>query len=125
MYHYVTQLKTRRKEFEGEAREDTKFKYLDLLIKYIKITYITITTRLTSNLKNDEIIFDLLPFLFQPNKIIYTTILDAQQPACFRYKFDKETITDNGIRYFYMIYRYLNFNGVFSEALTTLRISIF
>jgi hypothetical protein len=57
---------------------------------------------------------------------IYTTILDAKKPACFRYESGKEKITDSGIKYFHVVCRYLNFNGhVFGETSTAMGIPAF
>jgi hypothetical protein len=67
LYHYVIQLETSRKEFKGKAGEKTKCKHFDLLMKYIKITYITIKSRIILNLEYNEITFDLFPFLFKFN----------------------------------------------------------
>jgi len=125
LYHYVTQLETRRKELEGKASESAKFKHLDLLVEYIKTTYATTKSRLASNLKNSEITFDLLPFLFKPNQTIHTTILDARKPACFRYESGKERTTEKGIRYFHVVCRYLNYDGLFGETSALLGISAF
>lgn len=57
--------------------------------------------------------------------MIYTTILDAEKPACFRYDFGKERMT-NGVTYFHVECAYLDFNGqVFGEVSTALGIRIF
>jgi hypothetical protein len=87
-------------------------------MNYIKITYATIISRLILNFKNRKITYDLLPFLFKFNKIIYTIILDAQKPAYFRYEFDKKKIINNGIKYFHIICRYLNFNEQIFEEIS-------
>jgi hypothetical protein len=68
-------------------------------------------SRLASNLKNNEITFDLLPFQFKPNQTIYTTILDARKPAYFRYESGKKKITEKEIKYFHVTCRYLNYDG--------------
>ena len=69
--------------------------------------------------------FDLLSFLFKLNDIVYTTILNIYMPAYFRYESDKEKTTKSGIKYFYVIYRYLNWDRVFNETSTALGILIF
>jgi hypothetical protein len=78
-----------------------------------------------SLLKNREITYDLLWALFKPNMKIYTTILDAEKPACFRYDFGSERTT-NGVPYFHVECAYLDFNGqVFGEVSTALGIRAF
>jgi len=95
-------------------------------MEYIKTTYTTTKSRLASNLKNSEITFDLLPFLFKPNQIIHTTILDARKPACFRYESGKEKTTEKEIKYFHVTCRYLNYDGqVFGETPAALGILAF
>jgi hypothetical protein len=72
-----------------------------------------------------EITYDLVWALFKLNIIIYTTILNAEKPACFRYDSGKERTT-NRVTYFYVEYRLLDFNWqVFSEVSTALGIRTF
>ena len=57
--------------------------------------------------------------------MIYTNILNAKKPACFIYDSSKKRII-NGVTYFYVKCRLLDFNGqVFGEVLTALKIRIF
>jgi hypothetical protein len=57
--------------------------------------------------------------------MIYTTILDAEKPACFRCDSGKEKTT-NGVTYFHVECRLLDFNGqVFGEVSTALGIRTF
>ena len=64
--------------------------------------------------------------LFKPNTNIYTTILDAEKPACYRYNSGKEQITNGGTPYFHVECHCLDFNGqVFGEVSTALGIRNF
>jgi hypothetical protein len=125
LYHYVPELEAYRTELENHTHHDAKLKHLDLLVRYICTTYASIKSRLASLLKNREITYDLVWALFKPNTMIYTTILDAEKPACFMYESGKEKTT-NGATYFHVECRLLDFNGqVFGEVSTALRIRAF
>ena len=126
MYHYVHELGAHRTELEDNTHGDVKLKHLNLLVEYIHTTYASTTSRLASLLKNREITYDLLWALFKPNTTIYTTILDAEKPACYRYNVGKERATTTGITYFHVECRYLDFNGqVFGEVSTALGMGTF
>lgn len=79
-----------RTELTIDGHNDAKLKHLTLLMDYIKTTYASITSHLKWYLKNQKIMYDLLWALFKPNAAIYTTILDMEKPACFRFDFSKE-----------------------------------
>lgn len=92
-----------------------------MLVNYMRSAYASIMTRLASLLKNREIIYDLLWALFKPNVNMYTTILDAEKPACYRYDSGKQKTTTSGVLYLYVECRCLDFKGqVFGEVLTAL-----
>lgn len=98
-------------ELEDSTYHDAMLKHLNLLIKYIRTAYASTTSRLTSLLTNREITYDLLWALFKPNVNMYTTILDAEKPAYYRYNSGKQKITNGGVPYFHVECRYLDFNG--------------
>ena len=126
MYHYVLELEAHQTELENGTHHDAKLKHLNLLVNYIRTTYASTASRLTSLLKNHEITYDLLWALFKPNTTIYTTILDAEKPACYRYSSGKEGTTTGGVTYLHVECCYLDFNGqVFGEAATALGIQMF
>jgi len=121
LYHYVVELEARRAELEDDTDNDAKFKHLNLLVEYIRAAYVSTSSRLASLFKNREITYDLLWALFKPNMEIYTTILDAEKPACCRYDSGKERTTSTGITYFHVECRLLDFNGqVFGEVSSAL-----
>ena len=125
MYHYIAKLEAHRTELEDDTHSDTRLKHLNLLIEYINTTYASTRSRLASYLRDRKITYELLWALFKPNTIVYTTILDAEKPACFAYNSSKERTT-NGVTYFHVDCRYLDFNGqVFGEASTALGIRTF
>ena len=126
MYHYVPELKAYQTELEDGAHHDVKLKHLDLLLDYIRTSYASTTSRLASLLKNHEITYDLLWALFKPNINMYTTVLDAEKPACYRYDSGKERTTSSGVPYFHVECRCLDYNGqVFGEVSTALGIGAF
>lgn len=126
MYHYVPELKAYSLELEESTHDDAKLKHINLLVDYIRSAYASTTSRLASLLKNREITYDLLWALFKPNVNLYTTILDAEKPACYRYDSGKQKTTNSGVPYFYVECRCLDFNGqVFGEVSTALGIRSF
>jgi len=123
LYHYIPELEAHRTELEGDSHHDVKFKHLNLLVEYMRTAYISTTSRLASLLKNHEITYDLLWALFKPNTPVYTTILDAEKPACYRYDSGEERTTSGGVIYFHVDCRYLDYNGkAFGEVSTALGI---
>ena len=92
----------------------------------MKSKYASTTDRLTPLLENGEITYDLLWALFKPNTIVYTTCLDTEKPACFRFDRGEESATSAGMTYFHMECRYLDSDGVvFGEVSTGLGIAKF
>ena len=126
LYHYIPELEAHRTDLEDDTNSNAKLKHLDLLVEYIRAAYISTSSRLASLLKNREITYDLLWALFKPNMEIYTTVLDAEKPACCRYDSGKESMTSARIPYFHVDCRLLDFNGqVFGEVSTALGIKNF
>lgn len=126
MYHFVTELKEYRGKPEAITFDDAKLKYLNLLIEYISTAYASTASRLASYVKTHEITYNLLWALFKPNTIVFTTILEAQKPACYNFESGKENITSHGVSYFHVGLRFLDFNGqLFGEISMALGISKF
>ena len=126
MYHFVTELKEYRRKLEANTLDFAKLNHLNLLIEYISTTYASTTSRLASYVKNREITYDLLWAFFKPNMTVFTTILEAQKPACYTFESGKENITSQGVTYFHVGLRFLDFNGqLFGEVSTALGISKF
>ena len=100
--------------------------YLDLLISFIKTTYISTTERLEPLLKNREITYDLLWALFKPNLEVYTTYPGTSELRCVKYNYSEEKARLDGAKYFYLDCRYFNFDRkVFREAALKLTIKKF
>ncbi|KAL9130721.1 MAG: hypothetical protein Q9217_001158 [Psora testacea] len=126
LYHYLSEMEAYRSGFEKGHQDVLRLEHLGLLVEYIRTAYALTTSRLTSLLKNYEIIYDLLWALFKPNIDIYIIILDAEKPAYYRYNSGKERTTSSGVPYFYVECYCLDFNGqVFGEILVALRIQEF
>jgi len=100
--------------------------YLDLLISFIKTTYTSITKRLKPLLKNRKITYNLLWALFKPNLEVYTTYPGTSKPRYVKYNYGKEKARPDGAKYFYLDYRYFDFDRkVFREAALELTIKKF
>lgn len=99
---------------------------MDLLVGYIKETYASTTQSLLPLLKRGEITYDLLWTIFKPGIFIYSTCLGTGKPRCVTFDTGEEKTKMNGIRYFSLDCRYLDFDGeVFGEAGTQLEVARF
>ena len=115
MYHYLPELKSHRNS--TDTLDPTCAKHLDLLIQHIKATYTGTRTRLSPLLKSGEIPYDLLWALFKPNTFAYTTCPGTKKLRCIKYDFGEERTTSNGVAYFHIRGRYVDFDGkVFGEV---------
>jgi len=75
-------------------------------------------TRILSLLVSGEITYDLLWALFKLNTFAYTTCPGTQKLRCIKYDFGEERTTSDGVVYFHIKGRYVDFNGkVFGEVL--------
>ncbi len=103
---------------------DGELKHLNLLVVDFRSAYASTTSRPASLLKNGEVTYNLLWALFKPNVNIYKTILDAEEPACYRYDSGEQKKPHSGVPYFHVDCHYLDFNGQeFSEVSTARGIS--
>jgi hypothetical protein len=62
-------------------------------------------------LKTGEITYDLLPFLFKPNEFVYTTCRGTKSPRCIRFESGEAKVTTDGVEYFHIKGKYLEFDG--------------
>ena len=114
MYHYLPELKSHRSS--TDPLDPTCAKHLDILIQHITATYAN-RTRILPLLVSGEITYDLLWALFKPNTFAYTTCPGTQKPRCIKYDFGEERTTSDGVVYFHIKGRYVDFNGkVFGEV---------
>jgi hypothetical protein len=118
LYHYLDELQLYQSNANTRAIHDpTCLKHLDLLVNFIQTTYKSTAQRLHSLLENGEITYDLLWALFKPNSLVYSTCFGTEKPRCVMYDDGEEGETSNGLKYYKMECRYLDYNGqVFGEA---------
>jgi hypothetical protein len=86
-------------------------RHLDLLIHTIKDTYKSTTERFTELLADGMITYNLLWILFKSNSHIFTICRASRKPRCLKYDFGEEKKTTQGIKYFELQYRSLDFDG--------------
>ena len=124
LYNYLHELESYQGDANtGTTQDATCLKHLDLLVDFIKTTYQSTAQRLLSLLENDEITYDLLWALFTPNSMAYTTCLGTGKPRYVIYDDREEKETSNGLKYYKMECRYLDYDGqVFGEASINLAI---
>ena len=127
LYHYLDELQQYQSNANTRAIHDpTCLKHLDLLVDFIKTAYDFTAQRLHSLLKNCEIIYDLLWALFKPNSTVYSTCFDTEKSRCVMYDDDEEEETSNGLKYYEMKCRTLDYDGqVFGETSINLAIAKF
>ncbi|OJD26011.1 hypothetical protein ACJ73_02610 [Blastomyces percursus] len=124
LYHFLPELEAHR---ESMAEPDIpERKHVDLLIQHLHDAYKPLTERLHSLLNGRKITYDLLWALFKPNMPVSTTCNGSGKPRCVKYDFGIEKATAQGVEYFEVNGRYLDFDGeVFGEATETMAIKKF
>ncbi|EQL37999.1 hypothetical protein BDFG_01016 [Blastomyces dermatitidis ATCC 26199] len=102
---------------EWPAASETGLKHLALLIDCIESTYTESSQRLEALCAQQMITYDLLKFLFKPEEIICAACPGTGKPRALIYDFGKEKETRQGIKYFELSCRYIDFDGrVFEEV---------
>ena len=117
LYNYLDELQLYQNNANTHHIPDTTpLRHLGLLIDYIKITYESTAQCLRSLLKDGEITYDLLWALFKPNSLVYSTCIGTNKPRCVMYDNGEEAETSDGLKYYKMDCRYLDYDGkVFGE----------
>jgi hypothetical protein len=88
-----------------------------LLLDFIRTAYASTIECLGLLLEKHQITYDLLWTLFKPNNLAYTKCFGTGQPRCVRYEFGEEKKTKDGVEYFHVKARYLDFDGkMFGET---------
>jgi hypothetical protein len=101
-------------------------KYLDLLIDYIKKTYISTAEILVLFLESKEIIYNLLWGFFKPNSLVYTTCIGTGKLQYIKYNSSKEKEIQERLKYCNLDCCYLDFDSKeFGEASIQFRIPKF
>jgi hypothetical protein len=96
------------------------------LIESIKDAYKSAAERFDGLVKDRKITYDLLWLLLKPNELVCSTCPGTRKPRCLRYDFGEEKTTFQGVKYFELECRYLDFDGqVFGEVIERLEIEKF
>jgi hypothetical protein len=122
LFHFLNELQAYRMRIKRAVqKDDTASRHLELLVQFIEKTYTSTTQLLKALLKHHEITYNLLWALFKPNTILYTTCPGTKKPRCVKYDFGEEKKLSNGIIYYSIQCRYLDFDGkTFGEVSTEL-----
>ena len=118
LFHYLPDLELSHK-WNGVDPQDSDIReHIALLIDHIKLSYKETKVRLASLLKNGEITYDLLPFLFKPNELVYTTCRGTKKPRCIRFESSEAKTTPDGVDHFHIKGKYLelDWKKVFGKA---------
>jgi hypothetical protein len=98
--HYLLELESHRSRIQADAAKATSTKHLDLLIDCVKTIYIPTSQNLLPLLDHSEITYDLLPLLFKPNTLVYTTCFGTKKPRYVIYDSAKEKENRSAEKYF-------------------------
>jgi hypothetical protein len=116
LYHYLSDLEECRQN-PGAALDCSTLEHLDLLLVFIRTTYASTTERLGPLLAKHQITYELLWTLFKPNTLAYTKCFGTDQPRCVKYEFGERKKIKDGVEYFHVKARYLDFDGkLFGET---------
>ncbi|ELR03570.1 hypothetical protein GMDG_06228 [Pseudogymnoascus destructans 20631-21] len=111
LFHYLPDLEASRKWNHVDPQDSIIREHIALLIDHIHLSYKETKVRLASLLKTGEITYDLLPFLFKPNGLVYTTCRGTKKPRCIRFKSGEAKTSTTGVDYFHIKGKYLEFDG--------------
>lgn len=101
------------------------YRHVDLLIRHLEETHLSVTENLLPLLEHGEITFELLWALFRSNQIIFTECRGTGEPQCFKYD-SGEFVTDQDGQRFRIRGRTFNYNGErFGEASNQRDIAMF
>ncbi|KFY28793.1 hypothetical protein V491_00286, partial [Pseudogymnoascus sp. VKM F-3775] len=111
LFHYLPDLEASRKWNHVDPQDSIIREHIALLIDHIHLSYKETEVRLASLLKTGEITYDLLPFLFKPNGLVYTTCRGTKKPRCIRFESGEAKTSTTGVDYFHIKGKYLEFDG--------------
>ena len=121
LYNYLGELKSYQSNVAAGTHNTTCFKYLNLLIDFIKTFYKSTAQCFLLLLQNNEIIYNLLWALFKLNLMIYMTCFGTEKLCCVLFNGDEEKETNLEVKYYNMKCWYLNYNDqLFGKALVDL-----
>ncbi len=116
LYHYLSDLEGCRQS-PSAALDPSTLEHLNLLLDFIRTAYASTIECLGPLLEKHQITYDLLWTLFKPNTLAHTKCFGTGQPRCVRYEFGEEKKTKDGVEYFHVKARYLDFDGkIFGET---------
>jgi hypothetical protein len=115
LFTYLHQLKAYR---TNTKLDSTEILHLNTLIEFLTTHYASTSEKLTALLKYNEITFELLPFFFRPNSVVYIVAADSEEPRYLTFNSGRMKANNNK-NYFELNYRYLTHDGkCFREAMT-------
>lgn len=125
LFHVREELKSYRERVAGDS-QDTCRKHLDVLVDYTETTYKSTVEHLSVLLGTQEITYNLLWALFNPNTEVYTTCPGTGASRCVLYNHCEEKAELDGSKYMHIEGRYLNSDGqALGEATAGVNVPIF
>ncbi|KAK5083831.1 hypothetical protein LTR05_006337 [Lithohypha guttulata] len=112
LFHYLPELKDfRAKAKNTDAMDSRSLDALDLLIGNVEHSYQSTSERLSSQLQQGHIEYDLLWALFKSNDHVITTCSGSRKDKCLRFEMGEEKKTHQGVEYFELQCHYIDSDG--------------
>lgn len=109
-----------------EPQDPTAASHLGVFVDYLNTAFGPIIEHLSALLEKNEITYDLLWALFEPNAEVYTTCNGTGAPRCVLFNYCEERREMTGQKYMYLQTRYLHSDGkVLGEVTTGIKIPHF
>jgi len=125
LFHVRGELKSYHKR-NANLQDPIAEKHLSLLVDYMESAYQSTVEHLSALLEKNEITYDLLWALFEPNVEVYATCNGTSASRCVVYNHCEERTRRSGAKYLYIDTRYLNTDGkVLGEATAGIEIDRF
>jgi hypothetical protein len=126
LFHVREELKLHLQQNADNPDDPMAGKHLGLLVGYVGTAFQPTVEHLAALLAKNEITYDLLWALFEPNTEVYTTCQGTGASRCVLFNHCEERTEMDGSKCIYLETRYLNSNGkILGEVTTGIKIPYF
>ncbi|KAM5353455.1 hypothetical protein ACJ41O_000105 [Fusarium nematophilum] len=112
VFHIRSFLRFRR-DAASTAQDSLSQSHLSLLVEYVEEAFQSTDKQLCALVQRNEVTYDLLWALFEPNVQVFTTCPGTDAPRCVLYNHYEEGEEMDGTKFFRLETRYLGTNGKF------------
>ncbi|KAH7230146.1 P-loop containing nucleoside triphosphate hydrolase protein [Fusarium redolens] len=125
VFHIRSFLRYRRDTIVAE-QDAMSHSHLNLFVDYIETEFHSIDEELAGLVIKNEITFDLLWALFEPNEKVFTTCPGTDSPRCVLHNYCEEGEEMDGTKFMRLDTRFLGTDGkIFGEAINRIKIPHF